>query len=83
MEASPEHAPGRTPARGSGSALDAGLGEGAREHVVGLRGRREGIVAGSPLRLVVFPEGTLTELMRFPDVERQIRAAVEERLARS
>src|SRR5436190_1281167 len=41
------------------------------------------IVAGAPLRLLVFPEGTLAELLRFPDVERQIRAAVQERLARS
>ena len=41
------------------------------------------VVAGSPLRLLVFREGTLAELLRFPDVERQIRAAVQERLARS
>ena len=41
------------------------------------------VLAGSPLRLLVFPEGTLAELLRFPDVERQIRAAVQERLARS
>ena len=41
------------------------------------------IVAGAPLRLLVFQEGTLAELLRFPDVERQIRAAVQERLARS
>jgi aromatic-L-amino-acid/L-tryptophan decarboxylase len=38
------------------------------------------VVAGSPLRLLVFPQGTLAELLRFPDVERQIRAAVQERL---
>jgi aromatic-L-amino-acid/L-tryptophan decarboxylase len=40
------------------------------------------VAAGSPLRLLVFPEGALTELMRFPGVERQVRAAVQERLAR-
>ncbi len=38
------------------------------------------VVAGSPLRLLVFPEGALTELMRYPGVERRIRAAVQERL---
>jgi hypothetical protein len=38
------------------------------------------VVAGSPLRLLVFPEGTLAELLRFPEVERRIRAALEELL---
>jgi hypothetical protein len=38
------------------------------------------VVAGSPLQLLVFPEGTLVELLRFPEVERRIRAAVQERL---
>jgi CRP-like cAMP-binding protein len=38
------------------------------------------VVAGSPLRLLVFREGTLAELLRFPEVERRIRAAVQERL---
>jgi hypothetical protein len=41
------------------------------------------VVAGSPLRLLVFPEGVLAELLQLPDVESQIRAAVQERLARS
>ena len=41
------------------------------------------VVAGSPLRLLVFPDGALAELLQVPDVERQIRAAVQERLARS
>jgi glutamate/tyrosine decarboxylase-like PLP-dependent enzyme len=40
------------------------------------------VVAGSPLRLLVFPEGRLAELMRFPEVERWIRTAVHERLPR-
>jgi aromatic-L-amino-acid decarboxylase len=40
------------------------------------------VVAGSPLRLLVFPEGRLAELMRFPEVERWIRTAVQERLPR-
>jgi aromatic-L-amino-acid/L-tryptophan decarboxylase len=40
------------------------------------------VVAGSPLRLLVFPEGTLAELLRFPEVERRIRAAAQERLPR-
>ena len=40
------------------------------------------VVAGSPLRLLVFPEGTLPELLRFPEVERRIRTAVQERLPR-
>src|SRR5207253_5517599 len=40
------------------------------------------VVAGSPLRLLVLPEGALTELMRFPGVERRGRAAGQERLAR-
>jgi hypothetical protein len=34
------------------------------------------------LRLLVFPDGALTGLMAFPDVERRVRAAVQERLAR-
>jgi hypothetical protein len=38
------------------------------------------VVAGSPLRLLVFPEGRLGELMGFPEVERWIRTAVQERL---
>jgi aromatic-L-amino-acid decarboxylase len=38
------------------------------------------VVAGSPLRLLVFPDGTLVELLRFPDVERRIRDAMQERL---
>jgi aromatic-L-amino-acid/L-tryptophan decarboxylase len=38
------------------------------------------VVAGSPLRLLVFPEGKLGELMRFPGVEEWIRTAVHERL---
>jgi len=37
-------------------------------------------VAGSPLRLLVFPAGKLGELMRFPGVERWVRTAVRERL---
>ena len=41
------------------------------------------VVAGSPLSLLVFADGALAELMRFPPVERQIRAAVQERLPRS
>jgi aromatic-L-amino-acid/L-tryptophan decarboxylase len=41
------------------------------------------VLAGSPLRLLVFPHGALAELLQLPDVERQIRAAVQERLARS
>jgi len=40
------------------------------------------VVAGSPLRLLVFPEGRLGELMRFPGVEDWIRTAVHERLPR-
>jgi glutamate/tyrosine decarboxylase-like PLP-dependent enzyme len=40
------------------------------------------VVAGSPLRLLAFPEGALAELMGYPGVERQVRAAVQERLAR-
>jgi aromatic-L-amino-acid decarboxylase len=38
------------------------------------------VVAGSPLRLLVFPEGTLAELLRFPEVEQRIRTAVQQRL---
>jgi aromatic-L-amino-acid/L-tryptophan decarboxylase len=41
------------------------------------------VVAGSPLRLLVFADGALAELMRFPSIERQIRAAVQERLPRT
>ncbi|MGZ4318115.1 MAG: aminotransferase class V-fold PLP-dependent enzyme [Gaiellaceae bacterium] len=41
------------------------------------------VVAGSPLRLLVFADGTLAELMGFPSVESRIRAAVRERLPRS
>ena len=41
------------------------------------------VVAGSPLRLLVFADGALAELMRFPSVERRIRAAVHERLPRT
>jgi hypothetical protein len=40
------------------------------------------VVAGSPLRLLVFPEGKLGELMRFAGVEAWIRTAVHERLPR-
>ena len=40
------------------------------------------VVAGSPLRLLVFPEGRLGELMSYPGVERWIRSAVQERLPR-
>jgi CRP-like cAMP-binding protein len=40
------------------------------------------VVAGSPLRLLVFPDGALTDLMALPDVERRVRAAFQERLAR-
>ena len=41
------------------------------------------VVAGSPLRLLVFPGGALPELVkRHPDVAQQIRAAVQERLPR-
>jgi CRP-like cAMP-binding protein len=40
------------------------------------------VVAGSPLRLLVFPQGTLGELMRFAGVEEWIRTAVHERLPR-
>ena len=40
------------------------------------------VVAGSPLRLLVFPDGTLAELLRFPDVERHIRDAVQKRVPR-
>jgi aromatic-L-amino-acid/L-tryptophan decarboxylase len=57
------------------AALDWGAGYGYS--------RLASVVAGSPLRLLVFPEGTLTELLQLPNVERQIRAAVQERLARS
>jgi hypothetical protein len=39
--------------------------------------------ASSPLRLLVFPDGSLAELMRrYPSVDRQVRAAVTERLPR-
>jgi aromatic-L-amino-acid/L-tryptophan decarboxylase len=38
------------------------------------------VVAGSPLRLFVFPEGTLAELLRFPEFEQRIRTAVQQRL---
>jgi len=38
------------------------------------------VLAGSPLRLLVFPDGSLAGLMAFPDVERRVRAAVQERL---
>ena len=40
------------------------------------------VVAGSPLRLLVFPDGALAALMVFPGVERRVRAAVQERLER-
>jgi aromatic-L-amino-acid decarboxylase len=41
------------------------------------------VVAGSPMRLLVFSDGALAELMRFPEIEREIRAAVQERLGRT
>jgi len=41
------------------------------------------VVAGSPLHLLVFADGALAELMSFPSIERQIRAAVQERLLRT
>jgi selenocysteine lyase/cysteine desulfurase len=41
------------------------------------------VVAGSPLHLLVFADGALAELMCFPSIERQIRAAVQERLPRT
>jgi CRP-like cAMP-binding protein len=40
------------------------------------------VVAGSPLWLLVFPDGSLARLLEFPDVERRVRAAVQERLPR-
>jgi len=40
------------------------------------------VVAGSRLRMLVFSEEAFGELLRFPDVERRIRAAVRERLER-
>jgi aromatic-L-amino-acid/L-tryptophan decarboxylase len=44
--------------------------------------RLASVVAGSPLSLLVFPDGSLARLLEFPDVERRVRAAVQERLAR-
>lgn len=38
------------------------------------------VVAGSPLRLLVFSQEAFSELLRLPGVEREIRAAVQERL---
>jgi hypothetical protein len=39
------------------------------------------VKATSPLRLLVFPDGSLSELVRrYPSVDRQVRAAVAERL---
>ena len=55
------------------AALDWGAGYGYS--------RLASVVAGSPLRLLVFAEGTLAELLQLPGVEREIRAAVQERLA--
>jgi aromatic-L-amino-acid decarboxylase len=45
--------------------------------------RLASVQATSPLRLLVFPDGTLSELVRrYPAVDRQIREAVAERLPR-
>jgi aromatic-L-amino-acid decarboxylase len=56
------------------AALDWGAGYGYS--------RMATVVAGSPVRLLVFPEGRLGELMGFPGVEHWIRTAVRERLPR-
>ena len=45
--------------------------------------RLASVTATSPLRLLVFPDGRLSELVRrYPGVDRQVRAAVAERLPR-
>jgi glutamate/tyrosine decarboxylase-like PLP-dependent enzyme len=45
--------------------------------------RLASVQATSPLRLLVFPDGSLSELARrYPSVDRQVRAAVAERLPR-
>ena len=40
------------------------------------------VLAGAPLRVLVFSPEPFSELMRLPGVEQQIRAAVQERLER-
>jgi aromatic-L-amino-acid/L-tryptophan decarboxylase len=45
--------------------------------------RLASVRATSPLRLLVFPDGSLSELVRrYPSIDRQVRAAVAERLPR-